>query len=95
MSCVELVECLEIDNEGFDIFYETLATYDKFSNDHTSLFASTLIHGDPNPSFILNECRLGYSNISNNCQNYHVAATVAAAIAAEARSSRWRTKRRK
>jgi len=55
MSCTDLAEFLEIDNEGREIFSKTLDNFKDFPIDHTSLFASTLIHSDPNPSLIMNE----------------------------------------
>ena len=67
MSCADLAKILEIDNEGLDIFSETLKTFDKFRGDHFRIIASTLIHDDPNPSLIVNDNVELFTPLSSNC----------------------------
>jgi len=55
MSCDEFANFLEIPNQEFDLFSESLRLFENYLEGHSREYASQLIHNDSNPSFIQNE----------------------------------------
>jgi len=55
MTCDEFTNFLEIPNQGFDMFSESLLLFEKYLGCHSGEYASILFQNDPNPSLVQNE----------------------------------------